>query len=281
MKETPPSSLPKPPPVAGSTPRPKRPWTILGRLTKAVREQNWFAVALEVTIVVLGVFIGIQLGNWNAERQERTLGTEYLRRIAEDLGSDVEILEKRIQGWRESEREHEAIVGYLEDGNLAGKTPWEMLMRTYGDAGWSPFSPNRTTYDELQSTGQIRLIRDTDLRRSISNYYAGIEQFEQFYAFDTPLRERVRGAFPMHVQRYVWNECFSDEAWRAIGEGLTDCPPFEDQQAIAETLTALRADPELVKAIQYTNSISLVAIEAAQTDLANSKALIARITEAR
>ena len=48
--------LPEPPVV-----RPRRAYTILGRLTQAVREQNWFAVALELVIVVFGVVIGFQV----------------------------------------------------------------------------------------------------------------------------------------------------------------------------------------------------------------------------
>lgn len=42
------------PDPTNSTP-PKRPWTILRRLSKAVREQHWFAVVLELAIVVLGM----------------------------------------------------------------------------------------------------------------------------------------------------------------------------------------------------------------------------------
>lgn len=41
---------------------------ILRRITEHVRAQNWFAVALDFVIVVVGVFIGIQVANWNEER---------------------------------------------------------------------------------------------------------------------------------------------------------------------------------------------------------------------
>ena len=37
---------------------------ILRRITEAFRKQDWFTVAVETLIVVLGVFLGIQLGNW-------------------------------------------------------------------------------------------------------------------------------------------------------------------------------------------------------------------------
>ena len=41
---------------------------ILRRLTTALRKQDWFTVVIETLIVVMGVYLGIQLGNWNAAR---------------------------------------------------------------------------------------------------------------------------------------------------------------------------------------------------------------------
>ena len=43
---------------------------ILRRLTNAIRNQDWFTVVIEPLIVVFGVFKGIQVANWNAERLE-------------------------------------------------------------------------------------------------------------------------------------------------------------------------------------------------------------------
>lgn len=41
---------------------------LLRRVTKHVKEQNWFAVFVDFFIVVVGVFIGIQVANWNEQR---------------------------------------------------------------------------------------------------------------------------------------------------------------------------------------------------------------------
>ena len=38
---------------------------LLRRITEHVKAQNWTAVALDFFIVVIGVFIGIQVANWN------------------------------------------------------------------------------------------------------------------------------------------------------------------------------------------------------------------------
>ena len=41
---------------------------ILRRFADALRQQNWTAIAIEFALLVLGVFLGIQVSNWNAER---------------------------------------------------------------------------------------------------------------------------------------------------------------------------------------------------------------------
>ena len=33
-----------------------------------LRRQDWTAVAIELVVVIVGVFIGVQASNWNAER---------------------------------------------------------------------------------------------------------------------------------------------------------------------------------------------------------------------
>ena len=44
---------------------------LLRKLIKHVGEQSWTAIAIDFCIVVLGVFIGMQVQDWNADRQAR------------------------------------------------------------------------------------------------------------------------------------------------------------------------------------------------------------------
>ena len=44
---------------------------ILQRLATAIRKQDWFTVIIETLIVVFGVFIGLQVNNWNEARKDR------------------------------------------------------------------------------------------------------------------------------------------------------------------------------------------------------------------
>ncbi len=51
---------------------------ILRRISAPVKDQNWFAVGVDFVIVVIGVFIGIQVSDWNASREDRSNETLYL-----------------------------------------------------------------------------------------------------------------------------------------------------------------------------------------------------------
>jgi hypothetical protein len=66
---------------------------ILRRVMEHVKTQNWFAVAIDFVIVVTGVFIGIQVSNWNEVRKE---GADRQLYIAQLIG-DLEEIERRAK----------------------------------------------------------------------------------------------------------------------------------------------------------------------------------------
>ncbi len=65
------------------------------RVRKHVKAQDWFAVGVDFVIVVIGVFIGIQVANWNEVRQERIREAHYLERL--DIEFDT-VRERLIGG---------------------------------------------------------------------------------------------------------------------------------------------------------------------------------------
>ena len=46
---------------------------VLRRLVASARRQDWFAVAVELIVVVAGIFIGLQVANWNEGRKAARL----------------------------------------------------------------------------------------------------------------------------------------------------------------------------------------------------------------
>ncbi len=62
---------------------------ILRRVMEHVKSQNWTAVAVDFLLVVLGVFIGIQLGNWNDARLDQRAYRDAMARLAEETAETL------------------------------------------------------------------------------------------------------------------------------------------------------------------------------------------------
>ena len=69
-------------------------YMLLRRVIGHVEEQNWAAVALDFFIVVSGVFIGMQLGNWNESRQTQSAFVEAKTRLVAESRANMETTER-------------------------------------------------------------------------------------------------------------------------------------------------------------------------------------------
>lgn len=159
---------------------------ILTRITKAVREQNWFAVAIEFVIVVSGVFLGFQASTWQAAHEQREDARESLALILRDLEADGAQLETYgvIAQWRY------AALTYVLVGS--GEQIVDVYVSPYGAIPTPPAEPfdpgpqndinrplaflhgldiQRRTYDSMINLGTFQHVGNAELSAEIHNYY--------------------------------------------------------------------------------------------------------------
>lgn len=67
---------------------------LLRRISKHVNDQNWFAVAIDFAIVVFGVFIGIQVANWNAMNADQDAYESALKRLSAEIETNLAMLDR-------------------------------------------------------------------------------------------------------------------------------------------------------------------------------------------
>ncbi len=165
---------------------------ILRRLAIRLTRQDWAAVAIEFLLVVAGVFVGLQVANWNEERNDRAREMAYVARIAEDVRNDVTELNEIISvaALRMAllnELLPTASGRELPDGfdSARGRITIERV-RSYGEAGpntpaftlfiLTPLSGNRSAYDTMINAGAIAGMRDVGSLRRIQAYYAAVDR---------------------------------------------------------------------------------------------------------
>ena len=62
---------------------------ILRRFSKHITEQNWFAVWLDIVVVVVGIFLGMQVTEWNERRKEAIQENEFIDRFVVDIENHI------------------------------------------------------------------------------------------------------------------------------------------------------------------------------------------------
>lgn len=140
---------------------------LLRRMTRHVKDQNWLAVGLDFLIVVFGVFIGLQVSNWNEERGLTQKEAVVLEALSQDLEGAIESFDAfllRIE--RQTQRQLE--LAEVVDGIRSDVTPAE-LDALVSDAVYLLLlpEPRRASLEDLKTSGQINLIRNADIRKRI------------------------------------------------------------------------------------------------------------------
>ena len=151
---------------------------ILRRLAEGIRGQNWFTVALEILIVVVGIFIGLQADDWNRARIDRGLETRYLERLHADLQTDFDRMARSENLANRRMQQVVLLLDGIADPQVAASQPVQFI-EAVEKAGWQsyrPLTPN--AYAELIGTGRTTLIRSENLRDDFSNYYARIDYWK-------------------------------------------------------------------------------------------------------
>ncbi len=143
---------------------------LLRSVMQHVREQNWFAVALDFFIVVVGVFIGIQVANWNETRVERDLERTYLADLHQDFVASLAKLEEDEQRMVEIIEAMRTLLESPDSGQPASAVELNALFSQI--QGMPTFNWISRTYDNLVGAGQLRLIRDPTIGDALAGFDA-------------------------------------------------------------------------------------------------------------
>jgi len=172
---------------------------ILRSVMGHVRDQNWFAVGIDFLIVIVGVFIGIQVANWNAERMERSQEAEYVQRLTEDLRQDIKSYDAMLEIYTIKQ---ETILA-LRDAPLAtvmaGDLNAAALRLEYSIYKAMP-AQRSATFDDLVGSGTLRLVRNRAFRAALADYYANYGRLSEILA--QPIGDYARllvGAIPGEI----------------------------------------------------------------------------------
>jgi len=86
---------------------------ILRRFVHALKEQNWTSIAIEFVLLVLGVFLGIQVANWNDALIERRDAHDVMQRLEEDLRLTIKLTQSNAEFMTANARDTDLVLDRL------------------------------------------------------------------------------------------------------------------------------------------------------------------------
>jgi hypothetical protein len=225
---------------------------ILRRVMAHVREQHWTAIAIDFVIVVAGVFVGMQVANWNEQQADKRRARAYTERLAMDLGKDLE-------SRRALSSYYDAVLQSVERTNTLladpAADPEQLVVHAYRASEINLAPQTRSTWDEIVASGDIGLLPRV-VESGVSDYYAADVARLAFEAVSiSAYRKRVRTIIPLEVQQALRHGCSDarDSAQQIVGF-MPGCTLDVEPDMIQSTAAALRADRGVQAELRYQYS---------------------------
>jgi hypothetical protein len=222
---------------------------ILRRLTDDLKAQKWMTIAIELIIVILGVFIGTLVANSNQERVERRETQQILRDLQPELRSDIQNFAALRNYYRVTRHYGDtAFAGWARDPHVTDR---DFVVAAY-QASQNTFTGiNNSSWAQIFGSERLRDVDDEGIREDLGALMTtdyNVMEKELFSNY----REHVRQVIPEDVQDAIRARC-GDQRIGALG--YTRLPetcslniPDERFRVAAQ---ALRSHPELVGEMRW------------------------------
>lgn len=121
----------------------------------------------EIILVVIGILIALQINTWNTTRLNNNKEKEYLNNILEDVKAQQELVEDQVIHNTLMRLKCEKAIKHLNSNNINA----DSINYYLTDITRKTFVVSDPTFQDLKSSGNILLIKNSGLRKKILKFY--------------------------------------------------------------------------------------------------------------
>lgn len=220
-----------------------------------MRRLDWSTALLELTIVVVGILIALQVDNWNENRKNRVEAQQWRAQILRDLYATRVELQARVEYYGAASKFGEsALAGMQSEADNSPEAAWETILGAFQAGQIWPFQLTGPTYREAQNAGALGLVADTRELTALAELYDISAYQTELVAGGLPkYRDLIRERVSWPVQRYIWGAGCQRTIERPGTNGysfeLVYCPKPSLEVELRQNYTDLRADKVLQQAL--------------------------------
>ena len=247
---------------------------ILRRITEHVKTQNWTAVGLDFVIVVVGVFIGLQVSNWNDVRGTRAAERAYLVELRTEVSANNMVVEDIRELSTITITAGESALGFLEDDTPCAQDCWRLLVDFFHASQVAVAPISLSVFEEMQRQG---LPHSGPVKIAMKIYHVGTGSRATIFQRLPEYREHVRGLIPLKAQRALWQDCHSNYNGRE--RYITDCPAGVSEAEASAILETIRAHPDMHRHLTYWIGLIVLDLGSTENQIEMGNSVIAAIDQ--
>ncbi|MGQ8364982.1 hypothetical protein [Glaciecola sp. 1036] len=139
------------------------------RISRHFKRQDWFAAFLDLLIVVAGIFIGLQVTEWNIARLEAKQEKAYLEQILLETTLSIDRNSYHIDKLNEWIGYHKVAIQALETGELKPEDMHDVAKSFESLLFSSTPHMQKESIEDLTSSGKFSVFKNTELVSSIKD----------------------------------------------------------------------------------------------------------------
>jgi hypothetical protein len=244
---------------------------LLRSISKHVKDQNWFAVGLDFFIVVVGVFIGIQVANWNEQQTFNARETNLLYELRKEAEAAIALTNEKLHAYQQVTAAGKRSLDFLSSNESCGTECWPVLVDFMHASQWQSVAVPRSTYDNMRRLG---LPKNSAIVEATEAYLLQNDSTFPAFGILPYYRSLVRQLVPLDAQGFYWLNCY------ILVDGVEtydlNCPKGVTDDMALKTVEAISQHAEIKPhLIQWISSIVIAPVTFASQVKTTERAIAA------
>ena len=171
---------------------------------------------LEFIMIFLAVTLGYFAENVREGFKDHKQVVQSMKSLRQDLSADVAMYDSSIMVNLNNCRMIDTMISLLYSGKETGRVYFLARKLTIGTG---IFTPNSKTFEQLKSTGGLRLIENQNNLDSINNYYQTLKYFDYWSGLQ---RQRINDVISGNEKLFDGRVFFSIYKWIETSKNAED-----------------------------------------------------------